>query len=157
MTQFLIVPATPAHGEELARNARDFVKDEAWAMFARDASYAIAQSLEQAVESYTWLADGQVGFIAGVSQRSMLDPTAVIWVSTTELVARYRVAFIRACKQLLAAVEARHPDIETWIDARAGVSLAWARHFDFEMHPAEPFGPAALPFHKFTKRPDHGV
>lgn len=88
------------------------------------------------------------GFVPG----GLLSDTAHPWLVGTDGLARVSGTLNRLARSYCSVVLGAYPLLFNYVDARNKVSIAWLKRLGFEVHDAEPFGVAGLPFHRFEMR-----
>jgi hypothetical protein len=144
--------ATLEHARELARHMRAADAAEVFA----SGGYAPLEALEVAIAWSTrqhggaWAGriDGELAALFGIGRRTLLSRVGIPWLLTGPAVERYPVAFVRACRSVLATWAEDFDELEQFVDARYGEALRWAARLGFVVGPEEPFGPQHLPFRR---------
>lgn len=155
------VKVRPEHVLELARTMRP--EDAAEVLAAGHATpfLAIEASLGASTSAWALLLGGELAAIFGIVEEAphglLLGPgRGIPWALTSTAVPKHRKAFLRASRAAAGLFLRRCPELHQFIDARYAAALRWVRRLGFEVLPAEPFGPHALPFHHvILRRPGH--
>lgn len=145
----MIVRADIGHAHYIGFHCRKEDAAEAFAIAGIDAEQAAARSFEASAEAWAWVRAWVPGAIWGVALESVIGGVAVPWLATTRLVDQHPIEFARGSRKVLADIRTRYPVLENYVDARYTKCVRWLRWLGFEIHPAEPYGQAGLPFHKF--------
>jgi hypothetical protein len=74
----------------------------------------------------------------------------IVWLISTTLVDRHRLAFFRFTKAEVQRLLERWPLMVNFVDARYTRSIEWLRRLGAEVGEPQPFGAAGLPFHPFV-------
>ncbi len=107
-------------------------------------------TLEHAAEAWTGRANGEIGCIFGLTEPSIIYlGQGTPWMFSTHLLERYPMAFLRASKEVVAAMLEDYPYLENFVDARNVVSIRWLRWLGFTIEEAQPYGLLNRPFHRF--------
>ena len=103
--------------------------------------------------------DGEVAALFGVgapedAPASILcgPSTGVAWLLTGSAVDRYKLSFLKVCRQLLPVALEKYPTLVNAIDARHRSALRWAQWLGFEVCLPIPFGREARLFHPVILR-----
>lgn len=151
-TDVVIRPAVPeADGPALAALMRPADVAEVWAAAKMKPLEAVRHSLAMSTEAWAGLADGELVCLWGVAPRSFLAGEGSPWLLGTPALERNARAFLSRCPQHLNAMFSVYNRLVNWVDARNTAAIRWLRWLGFTLHPAEPYGPFRLPFHRFEK------
>ena len=143
-----VVPVQEWHIEELSSTMQKEDKDSCWALAHLSPEQGIRLSLKNAVESYTWLADGKVGLIFGVNKHSLLSHKAHPWLLASDLVQEHPRVFLRGCKEWINSAVTKYEWLDNYVDARHIRSIRWLQWMGFTIYPAEPIGIEKMLFHR---------
>ena len=113
---------------------------------------ALVHCINRSIETYTAAYDGQVLGIVGLVPGTILGQWASPWLLTSPEAKDHPIYFVRVSKRLLNRWLKIYPILENYVDARFDASLKWAKAVGFEIHDAQPFGYAGLPFHRISIR-----
>jgi len=150
MTAIRVVPATPTQAAALAPRLRRADADEVWAAARLTPEEAPRQSLALSLRAWAGLADDEVMCLFGLAPLSLLTGWGAPWLLGADGLERHANAFLRRNRAMVADMRALCPRLENRVDARNAVSIRWLRWLGFTLHPATPWGPDGLPFHRFT-------
>lgn len=145
-----VVPATEEHIQEILPHIRQADADEFWACAMMVPEEVLEYGLIHSSYCWTGLANGEVVAIFGVTPASLLTGYGTPWLVASDRLDKYSRAFVRHSKPLLAGVLQSFPRLENYVDARNIAAKQWLHWLGFKLHDAEPVGPFAMPFHKFT-------
>lgn len=145
-----VIPATPEHAADLAPRLRHADADEVWASGRYRPAEALRLSLGLSLMAWTGLVDDVPMCIFGVSPVSLMSGHGAPWMLGAEGLERHAVPFLRRNRAYVAEMLALCPRLENHVDARNALSIRWLRWLGFTIHPAAPFGPFGVPFHRFT-------
>lgn len=146
-----IVPATEAHAVELAPAMRKEDADEIWASSRRRPLDALLYSLEVSRDTtQAGLADGRCVCLWGVAPASLLTDVGRPWLLASKEFERHASRFLRRNREYINEIRRQYPVLENWVDHRNVKSIRWLRWLGFDILPAEPIGPDAVPFHRFV-------
>lgn len=98
-----------------------------------------------------WL-DGRLICLFGYIPRSMMSDVAYPWMVASDEIARIPGILTRQARGYCSAVLGEYPVLFNYVDARNDRSIEWLSRLGFSISPAEPFGVAGLPFHRFEMR-----
>ena len=144
-----VQPASVADAEVLAPIMRSADREEVWAAASLDPLQGLRVSLGSSVSAWCWRIDGQPACLFGVSAESFLSGTGVPWLLSSHLLPRQQRAFLRHGRIFIEVMLDLFPRLGNWVDARYTVAVSWLRWMGFTILPAEPYGPFAMPFHRF--------
>lgn len=144
-----IVTATKTHALMMAPHVRAAEVQELKDSYGLSPVRALLRELERSVVAWSWVIDGEVACMFGISREHFLEYESYPWFITTPLVEVHARAFARACKQLLPELLERHPKLVGMVDARYTLSIRWLGWLGARIFKAEPWGAAQLPFHRF--------
>lgn len=153
----VVVPAHIGHAIAMAPRMRAADAAECWALARLSPLEALRVSLESATYAWTWLVDGEPACIFGVGTRSLIGNEGTPWLLSTDLVAAHHITFLRGCRPYLARMRGAFPYLQNVVDARYETCVRWLKRLGFEVHEAEPLGPAGELFHRFEMRSTHGL
>lgn len=111
----------------------------------------IARSVMRS-SAYWAFGDHEPIAVFGVAPLSLLGGTGIPWLLGTGRLFRFPGALVREGHRYVERMLALFPHLENHVDARNEASIRWLAHIGFKVHPAAPYGPAKLPFHKFEMR-----
>lgn len=141
-----IQQATMADAHAVAQRMSPADAAEVWASGRRTPLQAAQESVALSMWAKTWLLEGVPGCIYGIASASMIGDSALVWMLSTDLVRRYKTAFLRHYRGEIDQMLEIYPLIYTMVDARHTVCLRWLRWTGFEVKDAVPFGPDQMPF-----------
>lgn len=149
MTDYQVVPATPAHAAELAANMREADVAEIWAGWRHTPAEALDRSMKGSRDTMAGLADGRVVCMFGVGSYTILSDIACPWLLGSEELPQHARAFLRLNRVYARHIKDEYAILENYVDARNAVAIRWLRWLGFTIWEPQPFGPDGLPFHKF--------
>jgi hypothetical protein len=147
-----VVPAERTHARDLAPIMRAADRDEIWAAAALSPLDGLVVSLNCSLAAWCWRVEGQPACLFGVSSESVLSGVGMPWLLSSDLVERRQLEFLRHYRPFLGEMLTLFPILRNWVDARYALSIRWLRWMGFALHPAEPYGPFGMPFHRFEMR-----
>lgn len=156
MTDYRIVPATPAHAAELAANMREADVAEVWAGWRHTPTEAINRSIAVSRDPLAGLADGRVVCIFGVASPIILSAVASPWLLGAKELPRHSRTFLRLNRLYTRHIRNEYAILENYVDARNALAIRWLRWLGFTIWEPQPFGPDQLPFHRFGAYRDDG-
>lgn len=148
--KYEIVEATAEHAAALASTMRQEDRTEVWAAAGHTPAQALQNALAASAEAWTGLADGKVLCMFGVAKLSILGDMASPWMLSSEELPRHARAFLRVSRVVVARWRERYPHLVNFTDSRYKTAVRWLSWLGFTIHPAEPFGPDRVPFHRIT-------
>jgi len=152
MTVHSIVSVEEDHIIALAFYMQKEDRDNAWAIAHISPEQAIRHSVEASIESETWLVDGRVMAIRGVSKGTFLSPYACVWMLGAEGLRNYPVIFLKGSREWVERMLDEHSHLVNYVDGRNKRSLKWLKWLGFTIHPAAPLGIEGRMFHWVEKR-----
>jgi len=136
----------------LASRARVSDVQEIKAVVGMTPLEALTISLKGSAITWTGYLDGVPCCLFGVGPAEGDPSVGVCWMIGTDDVERYPLAFLKASRRAFAMMLSRFPVLVNCVDARHEKAIRWLRWLGAEIHPAEPYGVAGLPFHFFRVR-----
>lgn len=148
-TSIEVVPATMAHGAEVASRMREADVDEVWALARHCPWEAVRLSLEAPGEKLAFLANNETYAVFGCSKTPCLDIGSP-WLLGADGVERHTRQFLRLGRQYVGRWALEYNDLINMVDARNKRSISWLGRLGFVFDAPIPAGPDAclfLPFH----------
>lgn len=139
----------------VAANMREADREEIYAACgSRDAREALIQSVILSSECYASVArnDEKPVDIFGVVPVSLLEGRGRPWMLGTDRVSEFPSTLVKDARRYVRRMLAVYSHLENHVDARNTASVRWLARLGFTIHPATPFGPFGMPFHRFEKR-----
>lgn len=136
----------------VAEHMRGADRAELAAVHGEQASplHLLAQAVLNSPDVWTGVtADGEPICICGVAPRCLLTGSASPWLLGTEKLFTEPGALVREGHRYIGRMRLIYPELVNYVDARNTKSIRWLRRLGFTVHPAEPYGRAGLPFHRF--------
>jgi hypothetical protein len=90
--------------------------------------------------------------IYGATPLSMLSDSAAPWLLATDMAFKYGRALVRDGRRYTERMLDYFPHLMNYVDSRDTKAVRWLAHIGYTVHPAEPYGPFDVPFHKFEIR-----
>ena len=150
--RYTVVEARLDHARAMAPVMRPGDRGEIWAAAGVDPLRGLKISLDASLYAWTWLIDDQPACMFGVGATSLLSGTGIPWLLSATLVDRHWLPFLKYYRPFLERMRADFPILTNWVDARYAAALRWLRWMGFQVFPAEPYGPFAMPHHRFELR-----
>lgn len=144
-----IVPATAEHARAIELRPGDRREIE---VLGLTMSQAFEMSMARAVWAETYLLDGGVAALVGVSVQSILGGEGVPWLLTGTPVDRCKRDFLRLTRDGVARMQRQFPLLTNFVHAEYVQSVRWLRWLGFTIAPAQPFGARRALFHRATLR-----
>lgn len=135
---------------DLTADFRAADRREAWAATGLPFAEALARSLALSTRAWTGTIDGRTAAIFGVAAASPLTGLGVPWLVGTDLVGRHPRVFLRRSRPILGEMLRLYPRLVNYVDADNEAAVRWLGWLGFRIAAPEPFGPFALPFHRFS-------
>lgn len=152
-----IVPATLAHAEVIAANARQADIDEMWAAARHSPLDAMRGGLRLTRRARTGLIDGEPVCMFGVTPMSLIRGWGAPW-----MVASARMDELRAQKELLrrargvfAEWKREYALLMNFVDERNLAAQRWIAWLGFDLKDTYTIGADAMPFRMFIWRRDN--
>ena len=149
MAKIEVRPVRDEDFAELATNMRPQDVDECHAMGVTDLEQGLRACHRVSMLSWTATVDGQVACVFGVGSLSCLTGEGSPWLLGTNLIDKNAGAFIRRTMPYIRRMLLAFPHLTNYVDARNTRSVTWLRRVGFTLHPAAPYGPHGVPFHRF--------
>jgi hypothetical protein len=146
-----IRPPTQADVDCLIANIRADDKRELEASHG-DYKQSIQLSFNKSKYKWAVYADGQFVCLFGMHPMGLLSDTALIWMLGTELIEKYKGAFIRHSRVYIQAMLNVSPVLTNWCDVRNTKTIRWLKLMGFAFFKAEPYGVKGYPFYRFELR-----
>ena len=156
MATHKIVSVEEKHITTLAEYMQKEDRDNAWAIAHISPEQAIRHSVGASIEAETWLANGKVMAIRGVSKGTFLSPYACVWMLGAEGLRQYPVAFLKGSREWVGRMLEQYDHLVNYVDGRNKRSLKWLKWLGFTIHPAAPLGIEGRMFHWVEKRKEDG-
>jgi len=145
-----IVDATQEYVDDLKGRLRKADIEECWAMAHMDADAGLQLSYDASVLSWIALVNDRPTLCWGVSGNSILrGPCGVPWLLGTDDIHKIGFRFVRGSRGIINSMLNMFERLETWVDTRNKLSMAWLRWCNFTGESAVPIGPENMLFHKF--------
>lgn len=132
----------------LIKNMRQADKDELMALHNK-IDEIVQYSFERSEHKWSVYANGEFVCMFGVSYAAMVSNTGVIWMLGTDLIERYKGAFIRHSKEYIQAILTIYPVVSNYCDVRNTRTIRWLKLMGFKFYEPIPRGVHKLPFVKF--------
>lgn len=147
MTKIEVVPTTPEHIRECVAHIRDKDRAEVWAASGRNPEDVLTSGLDHG--AHTVFADGKVALIYGLQVSSPITKVGCPWMLTTTEVEKHKKLFLVLTRRMIQHWNKEHRLLFNYVDSRYTEAVRWLKWVGFTVHPAEPFGPFGVPFHRF--------
>lgn len=147
-----IRPAEPGDCDALAANLRAADHDEILASSGEAPLYIIRESVKQTPKTYTVFIDGELACLFGMAPLGLLGRQGAPWLLGTPVLDRHPSVLMRYCLPYIAEMLESRSHLFNYVDARNVRSIRWLKRLGFKFHPAQPYGVAGLPFHRFELR-----
>jgi len=144
-----IVTATRAHAVAMAPHLRSVEVREVLDSCGMTPAVALLYELDRSSVAWSWIVDGEVACMFGVVAPDWLASESYPWFLTTSLVEKHSRQFARTCKELLPELLLAHPKLCGMVDSRHNLSVRWLQWLGARIEPAQPWGVAGAPFHRF--------
>jgi hypothetical protein len=130
-----IVPVIDDHAVALAATMRSEDVRECYRQGAESALDAVRYSISVSCDCWTCLMDGEVAGIFGVRAESILTGTGSLWLLTSDLCDRRKVAFVKIAKRCLREIVSRWPRLSVGVDVHHDKALRFAPAVGFVAAP----------------------
>lgn len=138
---------TQADIDFIATNARQSDKDEALLLSGHLLEDILNFMTELYKDGYTWVVDGIVVCIFGVTPTSKKE--GIIWFLATDDFEKNRFLFKRVCRQEFKKLVKKYTYLYNYIYEGHEVALDWVKSLGFKVYPAQPIGAYQDMFCKF--------
>jgi len=142
-----IVPATLDHARAIRLRRGDARELDALGV---DRLRAFELSMARSLWADAYLIDGEVAALVGLAVDSLLGGIGAPWLLTGRPVDRHRKLFLQETRRGVARMRAEFPRLANHVHAEYGEAIRWLRWLGFAIGPAEPKGPHAAPFRRFS-------
>lgn len=146
------VPATEDHAANLAVHMRAADRQEIWASSMATPFEALADAMRVTREPWAVVDDDECLCMFGVTPVGLVGGVGVPWLLASDGLLPHARELVRSSRRYIEAKREEFGVLVNHVDARNTESIKWLRWLGFEIHPAQPFGPFGLPFHKFEMR-----
>jgi hypothetical protein len=146
-----IVPTLDWHVSHVAANARLADVDELAAGWGCTPQQGLARCVRGAARAWTGLVDGVPVCVFGVSPWSLVTGEGAPWMVATDGLHRVERPFLRLSRPVVDAMQRTCPRLTNWVDNRNVRAQRWLTWLGFTLEDPAPFGPAGLPFRRFTR------
>ena len=120
-----------------------------WASHKATPSEALWRAILGSRDPMTWLFEGRVLCIYGMSNANILAGIGSPWLLCSEELPDHAVAFYRTSRLWFEDFTKGYGLLVNYADARNTLALRWLAWLGFEIMDAEPHGWLKLPFHRF--------
>lgn len=142
------VKATQEHIDALKGRLRDSDKNTCWVLSHCTAEEGLQVSFDTSVLCWVALVYGVPVACCGVSRLTMLSARGVPWLLATDDICKVGLKIVRHSREYIKQMLTIFDRLETWVDARNKVSLAWLKWCKFNIGEAEAIGLDKKLFHK---------
>ena len=129
-------------------NLREADKQEVWAMSHVDADYALQQSVEASVLTWTGMQSNKPFTICGVAPAS-LEGMGRPWLLATHKIEACKLYLLRMSKPLITEMFDHFQILENFVDKRNTLSIDWLKWCGFIIEDPAPMGLDQMLFHRF--------
>jgi hypothetical protein len=147
-----IVPATAQALQHVIDNVRPEDAAEFWAFSRQTAAEVVGRGAAASALLYVGLVDGEPVCCFGVVPASLLTGIGCPWMVATPGVERVARRFALASAPVVEEMQALFPQLLNFVDNRNVKAMRWLEWLGFQLLPAMPMGPDALPFRPFIRR-----
>lgn len=144
-----IEPATIAHAESIAANARAADVQEFLAMSGDSPIEVLQRALQRDHQAVCGLVDGVPVTMWGCASGAIAGGVGLPWMVGSKHLDRHALYFLYHCRDHVATMRDRFGFLCNWVDARNVRAVQWLRWLGFTLETPQPAGIAGLPFHKF--------
>jgi GNAT superfamily N-acetyltransferase len=142
-----IVPATLDHARAIRLRPGDAREIAAMGLTP---IAAFEQSMSRSLWAQAHVIDGEVAALVGLAIDSILGGVGAPWLLTGRPVDRHRKLFLQETRRGVARMRAEFSRLANHVHAEYGEAIRWLRWLGFGIGPAEPKGPHAAPFRRFS-------
>lgn len=142
-----IVPATIEHAERIELRPGDAREVEVLGLTMPE---AFKVSTARSMWAHTYLIDGEVAAMVGLSVDNLLGGIGAPWLVTGKPVDRNKKLFLRETRAGVERMRAEFPVLRNFVHAEYAECLRWLRWLGFEIGPPQPKGPFGAPFCLFS-------
>lgn len=132
------------------KSMREADKAEIWAEGHFDPKFALTSSIQNSSVSLTFLHNGAIVGMFGVSPDSMLATRAKVWMLTSEEIYNVKICFLKCSRWIIDKFLSLYPTLWNFVDARHEESIRWLRWVGAKIFDSVPYGIEKIPFHYFN-------
>jgi hypothetical protein len=138
--------------KDLAELEANISFDDARELSANGVSldWAIRMSVENSVEAVSFLVDGELACIVGVTDGEGLVGPVFPWVLGTPLMQKYPRKVLYYSHKILNRWKAEYPYMTNYVDVRHHRAITWLTHLGASFEYIPMHGPYRRPFYKFS-------
>lgn len=142
------VTATQEYIDGMKGRLRDSDERSCWSGAHITADDGLQRVFDRAVLCWVALVDGVPSVCWGVSRVTMVSVHGFVWLFSTDDIVKIGIRAVRNSKKYIDYMLAAFGFLETWVDVRNEVSLAWLKWCGFNVEKAEPIGLDGTCFHR---------
>lgn len=154
MADLALRPARADDVAALVADLRPLDRAEVEAMAGPDVESVIARALATTPDCTAVDWRGELACLFGTMPQSLISDTGQVWMLGTTLMHQLGRPLGIIAHRYISEASRTYPLLVNYVDARNAPSLRLIRWLGFDVQPAEPFGVAGLPFHRFELRSD---
>jgi len=145
-----IVDATQEYIDDLKGRLRKADIEECWAMAHVDADVGLQYSYDASLLSWIALVNERPTLCWGVGGKSILrGPCGFPWLLGTDDIHKISFRFVRGSRAIIDSMLNLFGRLETWVDDRNKLSMAWLGWCNFTNEKTVLLGPDNMLFHRF--------
>lgn len=137
---------------KMAPRVREADRVELWEAAEVEPLEALAMSVENSLEAWTGIVDGEIVCMFGLSAPSMTGDVAFPWLLGTDLIRRHAKVFLGLNRPVIERWQTLFPVLLNYVHSSNTTAMAWLRWMGFTIFNPEPYGPHGSLFCKFERR-----
>lgn len=104
---------------------------ESQRVYGLNPSTALGRAVECADVAVASWAENDILALWGVTRKSLLSETRIVWLITSDAVKKYRLLFLKECKRILNILENEYPLLENYVDTGNSQIINWLTWLGF--------------------------
>lgn len=151
----IVEPTTLEHIKELAETAQTIDKESIRLLTGETPLQGLISSVSHSLSSETYLLDGLVAAIAGVSKASLLSNWACPWLIASDVIQTVPIKFWKLSKTWVMDELEQHGILSNFVYIEHDRSIRWLKRLGFTLEPPQPIGPYGALFMRNELRWDN--
>ena len=115
-------------------------KDSIMALAGMSPLEGLLRSHKHSNQDETWIVDGQVAAISGISQATMLSNWACPWLLCSDIIRKHPRIFLEETKKWTYDKLAQYGTLRNYVDVRHTRSIKWLKWLGYTLYPPQPIG-----------------
>ena len=144
-----IITPQQDHINTIIQNLRPADHDEITASTKQPVEQQIHKALNRSGPCFVATYKSEPMALFGIADLNGFSKIGSPWLVGTQDIEEHPIPFLRHSKPCFLKIAAEYDYLVNMVDARNAASIRWITWLGFTIHPASPYGPQRLPFHKF--------